>query len=379
MKTETAAAIKGGELLAAASRLGPALAEHAARHDDEGSFVSEAYTLLRDEGYLASPVPSELGGGGATAEEVAWAQCELARYCGSSALATTMHLHVVLTQAWRWRRDMPGSEKVLRRVVDEGLVLASTGGGDFTVPTGGAAKADGGWTVTGRKSFVSGSPAAGVAAMWAITDEGEAIAFGAPLNAPGVTLVENWDAPGMRGTASHDLVLEGFFVAEDTVTGRRAPGEFAPVLAAIAANALTVIAATYVGVAAGAADSAIERLRSTDRAGDPGVRRSIGLMRDHVQTARWVLEGAFRQLGPNPDPTAETFATAVMVKRSAIEHARAAGDLAMELLGGRVFRRGDPVERAWRDLRAGPFHPLDHELTLRAVGDFAMGRPIELR
>ena len=51
----------------------------------------------------------------------------------------------------------------------------------------------------------------------------------------------------------------------------------------------------------------------------------------------------------------------------------------MDVLGGRAYRHGDPVERAWRDLRAGPYHPLDHELTLRVLGDIALDRPISLR
>jgi len=200
--------IRGADLRAAAVALGPHLAQHDAQHDAEGSFVHEAYALLGSSGYLAAPVPVELQGGGATTEQVAWAQYELARSCGSSALATTMHLHVVLTTAWRWRRGLPGAEALLRRVAEEGLVLASTGGGDFAIPTGEARRVDGGWEVTGRKSFVSGAPVAGVAATWAVTDDGEAIAFGVSLRDPAVTVVENWDAPGMRGTASHDVLLD---------------------------------------------------------------------------------------------------------------------------------------------------------------------------
>jgi len=371
--------IRGADLRAAAVALGPHLAQHDAQHDAEGSFVHEAYALLGSSGYLAAPVPVELQGGGATTEQVAWAQYELARSCGSSALATTMHLHVVLTTAWRWRRGLPGAEALLRRVAEEGLVLASTGGGDFAIPTGEARRVDGGWEVTGRKSFVSGAPVAGVAATWAVTDDGEAIAFGVSLRDPAVTVVENWDAPGMRGTASHDVLLDRFFVADAQVTGTRAPGEFAPVLAIVAAKARTVIAATYLGIARGARDAVIERIRATERSADPGVRRTVGLIDHHLRTGRAALEACFAELGDDPDPSAETLAVAALAKRSVIDDARAVGDLAMDALGGRVYRRGDPVERAWRDLRAGPFHPLDHELALRVAGDVALGRPVTLR
>ena len=369
--------VRGADMLEAARRFGPSFAQHTAAHDIDGSFVADTYSVLAEAGYLAAPVPEDLGGGGATISQVSWAQSELARHCSSSALATSMHLHVVLATAWRWRRGLPGAEPMLRAVAD-GMIVASTGGGDFTYPTGVARKVDGGWRVSGRKSFVSGAPAARVASMWAATEDGEAISFGAPMSDPAVTIVPVWDAPGMRGTASEDLVLEDLFVPDEKVTGKRNPGEFAPVLAVIASHALPVIAATYLGTAIGARDSAVERLGRSSAASDPGLRRRIGLIDSHLATARWTLEGALRDLGDDPEPTPDTFRTGTMAKRIVIEEARAAADIAMDALGGRAYRRGDPVERAWRDLRAGTFHPLDHEVTLRVAGDIAFGRGITL-
>jgi alkylation response protein AidB-like acyl-CoA dehydrogenase len=365
--------ISGSVLVDAAETLGPQLAEHTARHDDEGSFVSEGFELLRRSGYLASPVPAELGGGGATTAEVAFAQAELARHCGATALASTMHLHATLVLAWRWRQGLPGAEKPLRRIVEDGLVLASTGGGDFTRPVGDARRVDGGWEVSGRKTFVSGVPAAQIAVAWALSEEGDAIAFSAPLDHPSVHVVETWDAPGMRGTASHDVVFDGFFVPDEAVSGRRPVAAFAPVLAIVAAKALTVIAATYLGVAVGARDDVVARLRSSRRVDDPGLRRRIGLIDQHLLVARSTLESVLGRLGDDPEPTTATFSEALLTKRAVIENAKAVGDLAMDALGGRSYRRGDVVERAWRDLRAGPFHPLDHELTLRVAGDVALG------
>ena len=122
------------ELVAWASELGTAIAEHSARHDRDGTFVAEAFDLLRSSGYLALAVPVELGGRGATIRQVAMAQRELARHCASTALASTMHHHVTLFTAWRYRRGLPGAEATLRRVADEGIVLVSTGGADLTRP-----------------------------------------------------------------------------------------------------------------------------------------------------------------------------------------------------------------------------------------------------
>jgi acyl-CoA dehydrogenase len=109
------------------------------------------------------------------------------------------------------------------------------------------------------------------------------------------------------------------------------------------------------------------------------VQRIIGSMDERLFTAESVLRVTLLDFGDDPDPSVDTFVTAMLAKRAVIEGARAVGDLAMDALGGRAYRRGDPVERAWRDLRAGPYHPLDHELVLRVAGQHALGEPVTLR
>ena len=146
------------EFIAAAAELGSKIEGYAAAHDLDGTFVDEAYDVMRASGYLALAVPTELGGHGATIRQVTMAQRELARHCASTALASSMHHHVVLFTAWRYRRGLPGAEATLRRVADEGIVLVSTGGADTTRPRGKAEAVDGGYLVSGRKIFASQSP-----------------------------------------------------------------------------------------------------------------------------------------------------------------------------------------------------------------------------
>ncbi|HYF73995.1 MAG TPA: acyl-CoA dehydrogenase family protein, partial [Nocardioides sp.] len=140
-----------------AKALGPRLAEHAGRHDVDGTFVAESYDALRDAGLLRAAVPVELGGDGATITELTALQQELAHHCGATALATSMHQHVVAFTAWRYRRGLPGAEATLRKVAEDGLILVSTGGGDFTHPRGEAIRVEGGYRVSGRKRFASQS------------------------------------------------------------------------------------------------------------------------------------------------------------------------------------------------------------------------------
>ena len=74
-------------LVQRAAACGPLLAEHAAVHDRDGSWVHESFAHVRDSGLLAIGVPVELGGAGATIRQVAMVQRELAQHCASTALA----------------------------------------------------------------------------------------------------------------------------------------------------------------------------------------------------------------------------------------------------------------------------------------------------
>ena len=378
--------MRGRQLVERAAALGPELAAHAARHDADGTFVSEALALLRETGLLAMAVPTELGGSGATPREVAMVQRELAHHCGSTALATAMHQHVVAFTAWRFRREMPGAEATLRRVADDGIVLVSTGGADFTRPRGTATKVEGGYTVSGRKVFASQSRFGDVmSTMFAFDDpeQGQRVLnMAVPVGADGVRVLDNWDTLGMRGTASNDIVIEEVFVPDERVIANRPYGVIDPPLLVIGSIAMPIIAAVYLGVAEAAYDAAVASVsnRSGGAGGgadDPLVQRQVGLMAHRLRVASWALDGAFDVVGDDPDPSLDRFAAAMSAKREIALAGVEVCDIAMEVGGGAAFFRGSPIERCYRDIRAAKFHPLTPEATLRHAGRLALGLPVD--
>ena len=89
--------------VAVVRQLGPAFAVQAAQHDADDSFVADNFRDLRTHKLFSAGVPAELGGGGASHAELCALLRELARYCGSTALALSMHTHLLAAAVWRWR------------------------------------------------------------------------------------------------------------------------------------------------------------------------------------------------------------------------------------------------------------------------------------
>ena len=64
-----------------------------------------------------------------------------------------------------------------------------------------------GWSITGRKMFVTGAHGLTHFLVWATTDETPARVgtFVVPNGLPGIHVIENWKSLGMRATGSHDV------------------------------------------------------------------------------------------------------------------------------------------------------------------------------
>lgn len=364
-------------IIKAAAHIADAAAPHADRHDLEGSFVTEGVEAARETGYLAAPVPDELGGHGASTAEMVEAQRIIARACGSTALACSMHVHVVLAAAWRWRRGDSVVEPTLRRVADDRIVVISTGGKDWTHPDTVATPVDGGWQVAGRKTFASNSPAGDAVATFAVVgspaDGAEVLAFGCPMAAEGVTIEETWDAVGMRGTGSHDIVFDDVFVGENQIVGRRTWGELDRPLLLAALHAWPVVYSTYLGVA----EALVDAVLGSGRVG-AGHARTVGLLDGHLRAARWSLAGALADLGDDPEPTMEHFVTVQQMKRNVTLACQEIVRLIPEVAGGGAYARRGAVDRMVRDLGAAIYHPYPPEETLALAGRAALGlEPIE--
>ena len=369
--------ISGGQRtdwVALAHELGPRFAERAAAHDVSDTFVTTNYAELRARRVFSAGVPAELGGGGASHAELCAMLRTFAHHCSSTALALSMHTHLVAAPAWRWRHEGAPVEPFLRRVAAEELVLVSTGGSDFLAGSGTARKVEGGYRVTARKIFGSGSPAGSLLMTMAIYDdpkEGPTVLhFPVPLDAPGVKILANWRTLGMRATGSNDVVLEDVFIPDAAVGARRKPGVWGPVFHVISTIAFPLVFSVYVGVAESARDLALRE--AAKKAKDPSVQALVGEMENELATARMALRhmiDAAATTSIGAETTNEVLMGRTLAGRAAIRTV----EKAMEVVGGASFFRALGLERLFRDIQGARFHPLHEKPQQLYTGRLALG------
>jgi alkylation response protein AidB-like acyl-CoA dehydrogenase len=323
-------------------------------------------------------VPVEFGGGGADVAEMCQVIRRLGAACGSTALAFAMHSHLVAVAAWRWRHQAAPTEGLLKRVAAEDLVLVSSGGSDWLDSGGVATRVDGGFTITARKPFSSGSPAGDLlstSAVWADPDGGPTVLhFAVSLKAPGVSLMDTWHTLGMRGTGSHDIVLTDVFVPDAAVSGRRPQGPWHPLFHIISMIAFALIYSAYVGVAEGARATALTLARR--KAEDETLPLLVGEMENAFATAEMSLERMIL-LAETGTPGAEATNRAMIGRTLTGRAAIATVERAMEVAGGAAFYRATGLERAFRDIQGARFHPLQEKPQQRYSGRVALGWDID--
>jgi alkylation response protein AidB-like acyl-CoA dehydrogenase len=334
---------------------------------------------MKEAGLIHAGVPVELGGGGATVDELCAMLRELAHHCSSTALALSMHTHQVAIPAWRWRHQKATPvEPLLKRIASERIVLLTSGGSDWIAGSGKAERVEGGYRITARKIFSSGAPIGDLLMTGAVLEEKDqpptVLHFGIPMNSPHVRIDPVWKAMGMRGTGSHDIVIDGHVVPEAAVALRRPAGEWHMIFHVTAMIAFPLIYAVYLGVAESARDIAIALAKK--RRQDRHLLELAGRMDTELRVAQLAHE-AMVACAMKGEPGPATI-NEIMIGRQLVgRHAIAATELAMETAGGAGFYRAQNLERRFRDIQGARYHPMQEGPQREFAGCMALGLPTE--
>ncbi|PSB16094.1 acyl-CoA dehydrogenase [filamentous cyanobacterium CCP2] len=364
----------GTDYLSLAESLGKQFSEREVEADESDLFVADNIARLKAAGLVTAGVPAELGGGGASYTDLCAVLRILGYHSSSTALAFSMHTHQVMIPTWRWHNQNAPVDGLLRRIAAEQLILLSSGGSDWLQSAGTATKVDGGFLINARKVFASGAPIADLLMTSAVYDDPDkgatVLHFAVPMKAQGVAIESTWQAMGMRGTGSHDVVLSDVFVPDAAVALRREQGKWHFIFHLITMVAIPLIYSVYVGVAEAARDRAVQL--AMKRSTDEHLCYMVGGLDNELMAARLALQHMISTAvvsQPGFEITNQIMTGRTLVAKAVLNVA----DLAMEITGGSAFYRKLGLEKLFRDVQGVRYHPLREEAQRKLSGQIALG------
>jgi alkylation response protein AidB-like acyl-CoA dehydrogenase len=366
-------------------------AKRAADYDRDNRFFAEDFEELREAGYLLAAVPVELGGCGMTLADVCKEQRRLAYRSPATALATNMHIYWTGVAA-DLRRNGDDSLTWLLEEAAAGEVFAAghgEAGNDFPLlmSTATATPVDGGYTITAHKIFGSLSPVWTRLGLHAMDTSDPAnpkiVHVFMPRDTKGYTIVETWDTLGMRATRSDDTIIDGAFIP-DRYVARVVPAGLAGAdlfVLGIFAWAEPTFASIYLSIARRALDLAVAgahkktsiALGGRAMAYHPEIQHEIAEMFVLLEGAEPHVERIADDWSNGVDHGGLWPAKLVSAKYHAVEAAKRVVDLALDTSGGGGMFKGNELERLYRDVRCGGFHPANSALVHEMTGKTALG------
>jgi alkylation response protein AidB-like acyl-CoA dehydrogenase len=382
------------DLVAASSRLAEEFSRTAAEVDDRGEYPEGNLSALHEAGFSAIAVPKDCGG------------LSEGRYRNAPALAKIIaniaSAESSTAQIWMVSQSVasgllgPGSP--LAREAQEELAGEVLRGARFCSAAAERVKprfsyrttatpVEGGMRISGVKRFATGVKGATYAIMPVLHSDFESIEAGGlhhallRLDAPGVTIVDDWDNMGQRATGSCSVELEDVFVPDQF---HWAPPAEVPPHQDISGPANQVqFASILLGIGQGALDAVIPFVQ--------GMRPDPENPFDLTAITQWqigqlyvALRGAEALVAEAAEAIASFDATTADARtRAAVSAAMmcaktAATDASLEVCqkvhqfgGGRSTTRASGLDRYWRNARTLSTHD-PQDVKKRHLGAWAV-------
>lgn len=367
-------------LLAAVEELGPLWRQRMAEHDRTSTFPYENLAEAKEAGLNRLTVPIEYGGFGywmpGNFSGLYRLLERMAYWDTNTAQLLQVHNHaagIISFHSAPAQRD-----RYLPQIVD-GAYLASLGSEAHLYENGAEALAseltavEGGYRLTARKAFASVAAIAKYLMVWCAVEGDTAYASRmvfavVPIDAPGVTLLDDWHMLGMRSTVSCSVAFEDVFVPAADVVGE--PGGW------INNDPRTFscgYAANHLGTAQGAFDFIAGYVASRDDlSGSEAVKVRVGRMDAQLFAARSALRSTAARLDRGDDPDeceADAIRTMHLAKNAVLDIPFQGFDI----VGARAAHERYPLGQMMRDARTFTLHFRD-DLYVQRLADMAMGK-----
>lgn len=361
------------------------LGPQAAEVDRAGVFPEESVRALAANGLLGLCIEGKHGGQGQGPRTFAAVAEEIAQGCPSSAMVYVMH--VAAAQVISASQTLPDRETLLREIAAgrhlTTLALSEKGSRSlFWMPVSKLEARTGGYVTSAFKSWVTSAKRAdsyvASAQKPGAASPLESTLYLVRKGQPGVRIAAAFDGLGLRGNDSAPVSVEDHAVDEgDLLTphGAGLKGMLEVVLpwfsigtAAMAngiCRAAVAMTAQHLG---GTGFETGGRLRDL-----PNLRARLAAMSVRTEQSRSLLGYT---LGEVEQPTEATPLYVLQSRLAALEAAVEVTDLAMKACGGAAFSKHLPLERLFRDARAGWVMAPTVDHLLDFVGKALTGLPL---
>lgn len=355
------------EVLAQAENLIQPFQERARLAELEGDWLLENLEDIKKANLLGMTVPVKYGGHGFTLYEFIRFQEVLAQGDGATALSIGWHLGNILenaeTSKWKETTFQSLCEKIVRQkalinaVASERATGSPARGGMPT--TKAIQQPNGDWMINGEKAFASMAIALDYSLITAeLGESGQKGLFLIDHSLPGVTIKETWDSISMKATKSDDLLFQNVRVGEEALVSKSDDKTDLP------KGWLLHIPAVYLGIAVAARNEAISFAKEYSPNTLPGpisevpeVQRKIGEMELELIKSRQILYSIAQKWSDSPEVRANMGHELGAVKHIVTNSAIRVVDLAMRIVGARSLSEKNPLQRYFRDVRAGIHNP----------------------
>ncbi|MGW7511188.1 SfnB family sulfur acquisition oxidoreductase [Streptomyces massasporeus] len=358
------------EALAVAAELAAEFRKEAAERDVRRRLPHAELERLSASGLPAVSVPAEFGGADVGAGTLA----EIFRLLAAAdaSLAQIPQSHFVYVNVLR-RQGTHAQQEFFFGEVLRGRRFGNAQSEAGTkhvqdIRTRLAGRPDGSYVLDGVKHYSTGALFAHWIPVLARADDDTLHVAYVPHDAPGLTVVDDWDGMGQRTTASGTVRLEGVPVPADRVVPHHLTFQ-GPQLHGAVAQLLH--AAIDAGIASAALAEAVEFVRTKSRpwfesgletaAEDPLLIQRFGELAIRMRAAEALLREAARAVDAarddlNDDSAAEASIAVATAKVTAAETAVEVASALFEVAGTRSALDSLGLHRHWRDARTHTLH-----------------------
>ena len=354
--------------------------------DQKGRFPRESMQAISDAGLYGLCLPVNVGGQGEGMRAFAGVVEELARACASTAMIYVMHTSAA--QAIVNSTTFTDRDSVLTEISNgrhlTTLAFSETGSrSQFWAPVSRLQENNGHYLTSASKSWVTAASHADSFVSSAqkpnATSPLESTVYFVRQNSKGVEVTSAFNGLGLRGNDSAPVSLENLEVKHSDLIS--AQGEGPKVILEVILPWFAIgTAAMANGLCGAAVQATTKHLTETGFAHDGSKLRDLPNLRARLAEMSVCTEQSRSLLGHTLDqienPSERTPLFVLQSRLAALKAAVDVTDLAMKTCGGAAFSRHLPIERLFRDARAGWVMAPTVDHLLDFVGKALAGMPL---